>query len=356
VTEKRILIPRTVVVGMRKQSGLSSNWAEVTAGGTDSASRNRVAAMQSRNSNCYEFENAPLTGFCLGGSAEKYTMRVMDPRGFEVAIQVDDMMDTIKTCTVIDGQIQQQLVYGRARGKNVLVNTSSERYQTSVLQTELANSRTPWKKAKLGNRVSLTNGKSGIWLGQHYLLTLDLVTGYYHRSDDLNKIKTDSTKRHVLLVDSKSGPELYFSHTAKLARIENNHEITPLDAEERGNGILRQYMHNIVWNSRVIGMSLAEFDLSCIRLDTEPSLTSSKAVVEIGQTNLLGIKRNGRVSLIDQDAWACNRLVLDGKWLNKTSHRWEASTVPYSANHMDCVLKIMYNTPGGTKICYEYSG
>ena len=244
MTEERIIIPEKIYVGLHKNAKGSFPHAGMTAWGTDGAAKGRMSTVDSWADNSVTMENQPQLGFVISGGSGKDEWLVIDPRGFSVSVKAEHMFDTLKHSTVINSRILEPCVWGRSRGYNVLLNTTSSTYERSVVITKIANSKTPWKSAQIGNRVTLVNGTQGIYMGKYYNVYLETRTA---RSTvpNHNKLKIDDSQLFVILKDQnvkhyKKGvnKEMLWINNPKLAVIDSTDQITREDAELQINELM----------------------------------------------------------------------------------------------------------------------
>ena len=81
-----------------------------------------------------DFENKPTHGFKIVDTASRYStsnkfFRVEDPRGFELEIDVSNMLDLIEHHTIVQGAIMEPLLWARFGGNNYLISSNSEEYK-----------------------------------------------------------------------------------------------------------------------------------------------------------------------------------------------------------------------------------
>lgn len=79
------------------------------------------------------FDNVPLTGFQITGWNSRYstdnkTVRITDPRGFELEIYIPNLTDLIMNTTIIQGVIQEELIWARDGSNNFLIAANSKSY------------------------------------------------------------------------------------------------------------------------------------------------------------------------------------------------------------------------------------
>lgn len=113
-------------------------------------------------------DNKPVTGIKLSGWSSRYStdnkvIRVTDPRDFTVEIPVSNLLDIIAKTTVVHGEIQEALVWGRSGSNHVLVVADSPRYQAAVKQAKAA--PIPGNEFNPGDALDKRNSR--IYLGKH---------------------------------------------------------------------------------------------------------------------------------------------------------------------------------------------
>lgn len=227
----------------------------MTAWGTDSAAKGRMNNVDAWAKDACAMENQPQVGFTINGRSGKDEWSVIDPRGFRVSVKAEYMFDTLQHSTLVQGQILEPCVWGRCRGHNVLLNTSSSLYEQSLVITRIANSKTPWKSAKIGNRVTLVNGVQGIYMGKYYHVYLQ---SRLSRTDSprQNKLKLHDTQSFVILKDQnvkhykkEVNKELLWINNPRLAVIDSTDQISQKDAELQMNSLLVDSTCTVSYNS-----------------------------------------------------------------------------------------------------------
>lgn len=106
-------------------------------------------------------DNAPVTGFVIGDSVSRWTtdnklFRVVDPRGFEVEVPTGNIAALLKYCTVVQGVVTEECVWGREGGSHLLLPVNSEPYiEATKVITKIATATLKANDLKLGDRVRL---------------------------------------------------------------------------------------------------------------------------------------------------------------------------------------------------------
>lgn len=152
------------------------------------------------------FDNVPTSGIEFISYHGRYStdnkvMRVQDPRGFQVEIYIDNLMDIIKNVTIKNGVIKEPLTWGRRSGKIYLMHPKNE--------SVTINNYTETKKLDIGDHFTSPAGEY-IYLGKKkvkikadlYIVDLINFIDYRHMSKNIN-INLKFVKEHCERVDSK---------------------------------------------------------------------------------------------------------------------------------------------------------
>lgn len=313
--DQRIIIPEKVYVGVHPRNNGSYPYALVTAWGTDSAARNRMLTVDSNSKDAVAIPNTPTVGFVVDSTAWKDEIKIRDPRGFLVGIRSDHVIQLMRNSTMINGMIVEPCVYARSNGQNVLLNTRSDVYRHSQLMTEIALSKDSWKNAKPGNRVTLTNGVQGVYLGKYHSVNLDTSAWVDQSRPAANKLTCEATAKFVILRDQNVrhyskmiNKELVFHGSAKLARIDSKHSVSPQEAEALLNSLLNDNTCVVEhsWRRSVLfAVSKAsDFDNltisveQCDEIDLEQAINNHRVVVDLPNGELalvMNLNRNKTV-------------------------------------------------------------
>lgn len=125
-----------------------------------------------------DFDNIPMEGFVLnrnvGGAKQSYgwdtrieKVRVYDPRGFEIEIDLPNVLFILQECTSSKGKgLEGEFVYGW-NGKNlVLIPTSCDEYKQSQIFTSLQTGKISTKELIVGASYKTKKLKDLIYLGR----------------------------------------------------------------------------------------------------------------------------------------------------------------------------------------------
>jgi hypothetical protein len=250
MSDFRIIIPEKLYAGVRVNKGHSYFSSALTAWGSDSSAKGRMDTIHRSvggEANARILDNEALFGFELLNAAGRDEWWVRDPRGLVVNVKNHMIAMLMHNSVIVNGVIQQSCCWGRAGGVNVLLNTDSALYQDAVNATRVANMKANWKNAQVGNRVTLQNGKSGVYMGKYYRL-LKHWSSYNKNnintlaSDDLLNVRDPA---HVLYIENAKGNygyrhTLLISQNPKLAEIDST---TSMDSKE-AELLVNEYLHS----------------------------------------------------------------------------------------------------------------
>lgn len=103
--------------------------------------------------------------------------RVLDPHGFELEIQSNNLMALIQSCGIsAGGEILEECVWARDGANNILLPTSTEEYKNSIKGAESIKKTAKIHKKDLviGHSYLLQNGSEGQYLGKVWInITVD---------------------------------------------------------------------------------------------------------------------------------------------------------------------------------------
>jgi len=267
----QLTIPEKHYLGMRYQEGsvplgFVTPWKGLKTDPTkpDGQTRGRMNTVDGwTNGNYYNkgdninlathvIDNVPLSGFKTaqsfkrGGSwgAASAIWRIEDPRGFELEISNGNMIEIMLCTTVVEGEIHAPCVWGRCGSENVLIPIDSDEYKEAKINTELVKETVLMKDVSFGNKIVLTNGKIGTYLGSYY--TLQLESNYDSSNRRAKTLGWSKSKKHILELDNYSGyvaeadkEYALFTTSFKISKILDDSTITAEDAIEKiNNGLI----------------------------------------------------------------------------------------------------------------------
>lgn len=117
-------------------------------------------------------DNKPQTGFEISGWGSRYStdnkvFDIKDPRGFSLEIYAKNLVELIQSTTIINGVVQDECIWGRRAGVNVLISTKDKNYQTAIVSKALT-----IKDVKIGDEVLVGNNKL-IYVGPKYVMAIN---------------------------------------------------------------------------------------------------------------------------------------------------------------------------------------
>ena len=174
-----ITIPTALYCGFQKRD--NAVLAFITPDGEDTASKNRKATVDKWRDDTIDpmiLTNEPLSGFKMVKSIRRFgrnggntVVRILDPRGFELEISVENLIDIMADTDILKGEFQTSCVWGREDGKNYLLPTESSRYQEAMTPPEVKKvpkpKLIPAKELKIGDVIKLNDGTLALYGGRH---------------------------------------------------------------------------------------------------------------------------------------------------------------------------------------------
>lgn len=129
----------------------------------DELGRNIVVRNELLYGEEFTVDNIPTKGFYVGNSVARWStsnklFRVKDPRGFTVEIPTDNLATLLHHCTVVNGVVQNECVWGREGNNHILLPVNSEPYLDTLDKMDtLANKLITMKDIKIGDWVKFFN-------------------------------------------------------------------------------------------------------------------------------------------------------------------------------------------------------
>lgn len=124
-------------------------------------------------------ENKPTHGFKIVDAVSSYStsnkkFRVEDPRGFELEIDVYNLLEIIEKHTIVQGTIMEPMLWGRFGGDNYLISGNSAEYKHHLSGPKVsALAAGMWMKNKAGNILYRFEGR----------MAYNLVASHVYRKD-----------------------------------------------------------------------------------------------------------------------------------------------------------------------------
>jgi hypothetical protein len=244
-----------VYVGFQKRNTESgSPLGFLTPWGEDSAAKKRMETVD-KWSSASKFEsvvldNIPVSGFRVSDSARRNgwnggntVIQIEDPRGFELQISVDNMIQIMSGNLILDGEIKVPCVWGRDGKDNILLPTNSEPYMNAIENTERLKQTFSMRSVKPGNTIELKDGRVGIYYGAYYQVVRKHYGDNGKSGRQFEKVAVDDTKVHIVLITENKAvkdfkPNLDVLKAVKVARQIDASTITAEEAEQHVNGHL----------------------------------------------------------------------------------------------------------------------
>ncbi len=126
-----------------------------------------------------DMENKPTHGFKIVDAVSRYStsnkkFRVEDPRGFELEIDVYNLLEIIEKHTIVQGAIMEPMLWGRFGGDNYLISGNSAEYKHHLSGPKVgALAAGIWMKNKAGNILYRFEGR----------MAYNLVASHVYRKD-----------------------------------------------------------------------------------------------------------------------------------------------------------------------------
>lgn len=267
----KINIPEKHYCGMQTRSNESIPLGFITPYGTNSAAQKRMSTVDKWASNYAAkktlpsqiLDNVPISGFKLSDTIKRVSSwgsgnviwRIDDPRGFELEITNNNLMQIMLCASIIDTEIMCPCVWGREGANNILIPIDSPLYKNAIKNTERQSKKISIKDVQPGNNVVLQNGTTGVYLGSFFDITFNDSSSNEYPT---RLPKIDSKKKHFILTKIpehgwRSGKECILAIASpKIAEIKNTSTITLLESQEIINSAINKEDLLIVdgrWNS-----------------------------------------------------------------------------------------------------------
>lgn len=249
-----------VYVGFQKRNTESgSPLGFLTPWGEDAASKKRMDTVdkwsKSSKLQAVVLDNLPVSGFRVSDHARRNgwnggttVIQIEDPRGFELQISVDNMIQIMSGNVIMDGEIKVPCVWGRDGKDNILLPTNSEPYMNAIENTERLKQTFSMRSVKPGNKIELKDGRIGIYYGSYY----QVMRLHYSQTSatfpkvtkQFEKVAAHDQKIHlVYIIENKAiddfKPAIDAMKSVKVARQIDSTTMTVEEAEQYVNEHLR---------------------------------------------------------------------------------------------------------------------
>lgn len=104
------------------------------------------SVIPARNGEEAVIDNIAIKGFYIGSSVARWStsnklFRVKDPRGFTVEVPTDNIATLLHHCTVVNGIVQEECVWGREGNNHILLPVNSEPYLITLDQMDMLDNK-----------------------------------------------------------------------------------------------------------------------------------------------------------------------------------------------------------------------
>lgn len=138
-------------------------------------------------------KNEPCSGFKIDNNVRRYrtdnvVWELTHPKGFNFQISSENLCEILLNSEILNGEIQQQLVFVRIGSENYLTSTSSEIYKNAITQQKYE-TKVSVKDLKVGDIVTLKTGKQVVFYGKYHSIKFrrHLNSSYYNNKKEIEK-------------------------------------------------------------------------------------------------------------------------------------------------------------------------
>lgn len=248
-------------VGFQRQRYLDSDEPRilgfVVPYGETKAHKKRIETVNrwaNNKEDCRVIDNKPMRGFKLKEVVSRHStsnkfFRVLDPRGFELELSTDNVLDLILNSTFVKGEIIEECIWTQNNGV-YLVPTDSEKYKTLKNAVKKGSPTiTTGKYYNSVNNVLSVFRFEGIFHGTSVDYKYIALDGHYERSSDsfyhsprnlvIDKVEVISS----IGINKKANP--YYIYTEFLLDENGNVTNTQIHARKSHFKDLQEYNENL---------------------------------------------------------------------------------------------------------------
>jgi hypothetical protein len=212
-------------------------------------------------------DNAPVKGLYIGDSVSRWTtsnklFRVLDPRGFTVEVPTGNISTLLHLCTVVNGVVQEECVWGREGSNHIILPINSEPYLETLEKMDiLQNKLIAVKDLKIGDHFKLFENDRTYYYAGKVKATWEVTRwvykgwGYHGERSNRDKIYSPTEThaevgyRHVYLYkDKDTWFEGSIGSKPKITEVVKNSVIKDLDSKihlyhNLKSEVVRRYSH-----------------------------------------------------------------------------------------------------------------
>lgn len=253
-TKTNIVIPEHVLCGFVRFK--TANYLHGVVAPNDKKGKERINKTLSKSKRQYyalkgateheyvALDNTPMTGFKILDNFMYSDILLLDPRGFQFEITVDNFIYLTKHAIIENGEILTPCVFARkTQNPAFLVPVSSDYYELGKKFAKIRSTKVNISKVPFGANVTLHNGIKGIYLGKYYPITLSFNYDYLTNTCT-HQWKIQKNKKYYFLTDQC----VYVLSTPKVSTV---HNVQSLKQEEVYD-IVNQKRVIDAWNYEVV--------------------------------------------------------------------------------------------------------
>ncbi len=336
------LVPWGTDKAAQKRMSTADNWATGWGG--------QIEHLEPKTIN-----NDLMSGFKLASDSIRRGQssthwRVIDPRGFELEINSENMANLIKLTTIENGEFLSRCVWARRGANNVLLPEESKEYQDALTNTKRIQTNVKMKDVNIGDKIILTNGQELVSLGRLY--TVFQAYGDSNNGEG-EVLHTNNKTRHYFYSEEidlgwRDGPSIISVSSPKISSIIASDFMEIEDTAKFINDKVQNFEVQVVTLSgdsdyRFVGVSKNKFDLNLISFELEEIediIAACDDVENKSKTFKIYLHTNTVIANIDKN-WV--KMDLDTVETHGGNHQWNDPTIiDYDKLYNEC--KFVYKT------------
>ncbi len=138
-------------------------------------------------------KNVPSGGFKIDNNVRRYrtdnvVWELTHPKGFNFQITSENLCELLLNSEILNGEIQQQLLFVRRGNENYLTSTSSDIYKNALTQKKYE-TKVSVKDLKIGDILTLKTGVKVVYYGKFHSVKFRkrLKSSYYNSTTEIDK-------------------------------------------------------------------------------------------------------------------------------------------------------------------------